>query len=103
MDVEEDGANNMMEEMTNNLMEAACSTENASNSNEDGDWVVEGNFFEQSVSGGDFTSQWEDLLVAMALLVAMLMAIMTLLGIFLLLVGIMARLFGIQDLTRDPR
>ena len=93
IDGEEEGAN-MMEEMANNLMEAACSTENSSSN--DGE-----NFFEGSGSGGDFT-QWEDLWVAMALLVAMAMAIMSLLGIFLLWVGIMSRLLG-HDLTRDPR
>ena len=97
MDREEEGAN-MMEEMANNLMEAACSTENSS-SNDRG--LMEENFFEGSGSGGDFT-QWEDLWVAMALLVAMAMAIMSLLGIFLLWVGIMSRLLG-HDLTRDPR
>ena len=97
MDREEEGAN-MVEEMANNLMQEACSTENAS-SNDGG--LVEENFFEVSGSGGDFT-QWEDFWVAMALLVAMAMAIMTLLGIFLLWVGIMSRLLG-QDLTRDPR
>ena len=93
MDREEEGAN-MVEEMANNLMQEACSTENLSSN--DG-----GNLFEGSGSGGDFT-QWEDFWVAMALLVAMAMAIMTLLGIFLLWVGIMSRLLG-QDLTRDPR
>ena len=97
MDKEEKGAN-MMEEMANNLMDVACPTENSS-INEGG--LVEENFFEEPGSGGDFT-QWEDLWVAMALLVAMAMAIMTLLGVFLLLVGIMSRLLG-QDLTRDPR
>ena len=97
MDREEEGAN-MVEEMANNLMEAACSTENSS-SNDRG--LMEENFFEGSGRGGDFT-QWEDLWVAMALLVAMAMAIMSLLGIFLLWVGIMSRLLG-HDLTRDPR
>ena len=84
--------------MVDEMVEVACSTENSSSNN---GGLVEESFFEEPGGGGDFT-QWEDLLVAMALLVAMVMAIMTLLGVFLLWVGIMARLLG-QDPTRDPR
>ena len=85
MDVEEEGAN-MVEEMANNLMEMACPTENSSNN--DGSLMEENFFDEQGTGGGDFTTQWEDLWVALALLIAMVMAIVTLLGVFLLLVGI---------------
>ena len=91
-----------MEVMGNKLMEEICSTENSSSN---GGLVTE-NFFHDcesgtSCSGGDFT-QWEDLWTALTLLVVVVMAIMTLVGVFLLWVGIISRVLG-QDIRMDPR
>ena len=60
-------------------------------------------FFHEKVSGsGGFTQQLEGIWAAMALMVAMAVAIMALLGVFLIWVGIMSWVLG-HDLRMDPR
>ena len=56
---------------------------------------------ESGSSSGD-SIQWEDIGLAMTLLMTMVVAILTLVGVFLLWVGLVSRVLG-QDLRRDPR